>query len=157
MTGLTSTGHVGDLLDALRDAGVLVAVSEHLPNALTDLVDDSRRVTTGAGFVAVKGYAQDGHDWLEAAQRAGASLLIVEDPSRVAAMSLPLPYIAVRDGRRAAAIAAASFHGWPARELTMVGVTGTNGKTTTVALVRHLLHRNDRPAASIGTLGVLVG
>jgi UDP-N-acetylmuramoyl-L-alanyl-D-glutamate--2,6-diaminopimelate ligase len=49
------------------------------------------------------------------------------------------------------------FHGWPARELTMVGVTGTNGKTTTVGLLRHLLHREERPAASIGTLGVLVG
>ncbi len=157
MTGPTSTGHVGDVLDALRDAGVLVAVSEHLPTALADLVDDSRRVTTGAGFVAVKGFAQDGHDWLQAAQRAGASLFIVEDLSRVAAMPSPLPWIAVRDGRRAAAIAAASFHGWPARDLTMVGVTGTNGKTTTVALVRHLLHRDDRPAASIGTLGVLVG
>jgi UDP-N-acetylmuramoyl-L-alanyl-D-glutamate--2,6-diaminopimelate ligase len=145
------------MVDALRDAGVLVAVSDDLPDVLRDLVDDSRRVTAGAGFVAVHGYAQDGHDWLDAAQRAGATLAIVEDAARVAAMASPLPCIIVRDGRRAAAIAAAAFHGWPARELTMVGVTGTNGKTTTVGLLRHLLHRSDRPAASIGTLGVLLG
>ena len=105
----------------------------------------------------MKGYAQDGHDWIDAARAAGAALLIVEDASRVAAMSSPLPSITVRDGRRAAAVAAAAFHGWPAREMTMVGVTGTNGKTTTVGLLRHLLHRDERPAASIGTLGVLVG
>jgi UDP-N-acetylmuramoyl-L-alanyl-D-glutamate--2,6-diaminopimelate ligase len=155
--GSSPRGSVAALLDALRDAGLLVAVSDGVPDSISDLVDDSRRVTNGSGFVAVKGHAQDGHDWIESARASGAALLIVEDPSRVAALSAPLPFITVRDGRRAAAMAAAAFHGWPARELTMVGVTGTNGKTTTVGLLRHLLHREDRPAASIGTLGVLIG
>lgn len=145
------------IVDALRDAGLLVAVSDTLPERVSDLVDDSRRVTAGSGFVAVKGHAQDGHDWLDTAQKAGASLCIVEDSARVSAMSTPLPSIVVRDGRRAAAVAAAAFHHWPARDLVMIGVTGTNGKTTTVGLLRHLLHRDDRPAASIGTLGVLLG
>lgn len=145
------------IVDALRDAGLLVSLSDALPERIGDLVDDSRRVTAGAGFVAVKGHAQDGHEWLDTAQRAGATLCIVEDAARVAAMATPLPSIVVRDGRRAAAVAAAAFHGWPARDLVMVGVTGTNGKTTTVGLLRHLLHRDDRPAASIGTLGVLFG
>lgn len=145
------------LLDVLREAGLLVAVNGEMPDDITDLVDDSRSVTPGAGFVAVKGHAQDGHDWIEGARAAGATLLFVEDATRVAAMSSPLPVVTVRDGRRAAAVAAAAFHGWPARAMTMVGVTGTNGKTTTVGLLRHLLHREERPAASIGTLGVLVG
>lgn len=145
------------IVDALRDAGLLVSLSDGLPERIGDLVDDSRRVSAGAGFVAVKGHTQDGHEWLDTAQRAGATLCIVEDASRVAAMATPLPSIVVRDGRRAAAVAAAAFHGWPARDLVMVGVTGTNGKTTTVGLLRHLLHRDDRPAASIGTLGVLMG
>ncbi|MDQ6611081.1 MAG: UDP-N-acetylmuramoyl-L-alanyl-D-glutamate--2,6-diaminopimelate ligase, partial [Gemmatimonadota bacterium] len=68
-----------------------------------------------------------------------------------------LPSLVVRDGRRAAAIAAAAFFDWPARALTLVGVTGTNGKTTTVSLLRHLLHTDAACAASIGTLGVLIG
>jgi UDP-N-acetylmuramoyl-L-alanyl-D-glutamate--2,6-diaminopimelate ligase len=76
----------------------------------------------------------------------------VEDPSRTT-----LPCIVVRDARRAAAVAAAAFYAWPARSLSILGVTGTNGKTTTVGLLRHLCHRDDRPAASIGTLGVLLG
>ncbi len=151
------SGSVAAIVDALRDAGVLVHASEPLPAVLTDVVDDSRRVTPGAAFVAVRGHAQDGHDWIAAAHRAGAALVIAEDVTRVAAVDAAMPVLTVRDGRRAAAIAAAVFHGWPARELTMVGVTGTNGKTTTVGLLRHLLHRDDQPAASIGTLGVLLG
>jgi UDP-N-acetylmuramoyl-L-alanyl-D-glutamate--2,6-diaminopimelate ligase len=148
---------VDEIHDALREAGLLVSISESRPSHITDLVDDSRLVQPGSAFVAVRGHLQDGHDWIAAAQKAGASLLIVEDASRVAALETPLPCLVVRDGRRAAAVAAAAFHGWPARELSIVGVTGTNGKTTTVGLLRHLLHHDDRPAASIGTLGVLLG
>ena len=143
------------LLDALRDAGLLVSAGDDLPLAVTDLIDDSRRVTSGSAFLAVKGAVLDGHAWLPTAKANGAIVALVEDPAAAAAAGLPA--IVVRDGRRAAAVAAAAFHGWPARELTLVGVTGTNGKTTTVGLLRHLLDSPERPAASIGTLGVLLG
>lgn len=143
------------LLDALRDAGLLVSAGDDLPLAVTDLIDDSRRVTSGSAFLAVKGAVLDGHAWLPKAKANGATVALVEDPAAAAAAGLPA--IVVRDGRRAAAVAAAAFHGWPARELTLVGVTGTNGKTTTVGLLRHLLDSPERPAASIGTLGVLLG
>lgn len=146
---------VSVLTEALRDAGVLAAVSPHLPETISDLVEDSRRVTVGAAFLAVKGASQDGHAWLAAARAAGAALAIVEDAS--AADAAGMPWVQVRDGRRAAALAAAAFHGHPARSLTVVGVTGTNGKTTTVGLLRHLLDGPAHPAASIGTLGVLLG
>ncbi len=143
------------ITEALGEAGLLVGVSDALPDTLHDLVDDSRRVTTGAAFIAVKGAAQDGHAWLGKAKVNGAVLALVEDAAAAAAAGLP--YVHVRDGRRAAALASAAFHGWPARSLTLVGVTGTNGKTTTVGLLRHLLDSADAPAASIGTLGVLLG
>jgi UDP-N-acetylmuramoyl-L-alanyl-D-glutamate--2,6-diaminopimelate ligase len=143
---------VGRIVEALGESGLLVGTSGTLPAEIGDLVDDSRAVQTGGGFVAVRGRQQDGHAWLGAAEAAGAALAVVEDPARTT-----LPAIVVRDGRRAAAVAAAAFHQWPARELTVVGVTGTNGKTTTVGLLRHLLDTPDAPAASIGTLGVLLG
>lgn len=146
---------VSTLLDALRDAGLLVGYSPDVPETVTDLVDDSRRVQRGAAFLAVKGAAQDGHAWLPQVHAAGAALAIVEDAG--AAEAAGLPYVHVRDGRRAAAVTAAAFHGWPARSLTLVGVTGTNGKTTTVGLLRHLLDDGSHRAASIGTLGVLLG
>ena len=143
------------VLDALRDAGLVTTQSASLPETIGDIVDDSRRVQAGSAFLAVKGATQDGHAWLPTARAAGATLAIVEDPR--AADAAALPYVAVRDGRRAAAVAAAAFHDWPSRALTLVGVTGTNGKTTTVGLLRHLLDSPEHPAASIGTLGVLLG
>lgn len=155
MTTTARVVQVSVVLDALRDAGLLVSSAGDLPSVVTDVTDDSRRVTPGSAFLAVKGAAQDGHAWLPAAKASGAALALVEDASAAAAAELPA--IVVRDGRRAAAVTAAAFHGWPARELTLVGVTGTNGKTTTVGLLRHLLDAPERPAASIGTLGVLLG
>ena len=77
---------------------------------------------------------------------------IVQDADRTT-----LPALVVNDGRRAAAVAAAAAYDFPARELQLVGVTGTNGKTTTVNLLRHLLDDDTARSASIGTLGVLVG
>ncbi|MEP6766603.1 MAG: Mur ligase domain-containing protein, partial [Gemmatimonadaceae bacterium] len=140
------------IVDALRLAGLLVSQDDELPATISGFVDDSRRVIDGAAFVAVHGHAQDGHDWLEAAASRGATCAIVEDPSRTL-----LPTLVVRDGRSAAAVAAAAFYDWPARELTLVGVTGTNGKTTTVGLLRHVLDSEASRSASIGTLGVLIG
>ena len=123
-----------------------------MPESFTDITDDSRRVTAGALFVAVRGAAFDGHDYLGAAASSGATGAIVEDAARS-----PLPAFVVRDGRRAAGVAARAAFADPASRLTMVGVTGTNGKTTTVGLLRHLLHQPGEMAASIGTLGVLRG
>lgn len=137
--------------DALSRSGELRS-SGTMPDTFTDITDDSRRVTRGALFVAVRGAAFDGHDYLAAAAEAGATGAIVEDASRCS-----LPAFVVHDGRHAAAVAARAAFGDPAARLTMVGVTGTNGKTTTVGLLRHLLHDSDAAAASIGTLGVLRG
>jgi UDP-N-acetylmuramoyl-L-alanyl-D-glutamate--2,6-diaminopimelate ligase len=146
---------VARLIEALREAGLFVSAAPALPEAITDLVDDSRKVQAGAAFIAVRGAAQDGHAWLPKARELGAAMAIVEDVA--AADAAGLPALVVRDGRRAAAVAAAAAFDWPARQLLLVGVTGTNGKTTTVGLLRHLLDAPDAPAASIGTLGVLLG
>ena len=140
------------IIDALRDAALLAGTCGVLPATVNALTDDSRAVRPGALFVAVRGADRDGHDYLDAAANAGAAAAVVDDPSRTA-----LPAITVRDTRRAASVAAAAFHGFPARMLRLVGVTGTNGKTTTVGMLRHLLDEPDAHAASIGTLGVLVG
>ena len=140
------------IIDALRGEGLLADTRGALPVQVTSLTDDSRAVKPGTLFVAVRGAERDGHEFLEAVARAGAAAAIVDDPGRTT-----LPSLVVRDTRRAASVAAAAFHGFPARELRLVGVTGTNGKTTTVGMLRHLLDAPDARAASIGTLGVLIG
>ncbi len=137
---------------ALERAGLLTRVVGTLPATIEDITDDSRTVRHGSCFVAVKGSARDGHEFLPQVAEAGASCAIVES-----ATGLAIPALVVRESRAAAAVAAAAFFGEPAAALRFVGVTGTNGKTTTVGILRHLLDAPDAIAASIGTLGVLVG
>ena len=140
------------LSDALADAGVLTATRGDLPARVHGVTDDSRQVVAGGAIVAVRGAAADGHAYLPKAEAAGAALAIVED-----AAATSLPALIVRDGRRAAAIAAATWYGRPADTLRLLAVTGTNGKTTTVGMLRHLFDLPGAPSASIGTLGVLAG
>ncbi len=140
------------LRDALHDAGLLHAIRGALPDRVPALTDDSRQVETGSCFVAVRGSARDGHTFLKGVGDAGASCVICEDPE-----GTTLPAMVVTDSRAAVAVAAVAFYGAPARGLRFVGVTGTNGKTTTVGILRHLLDESIARAASIGTLGVLVG
>ena len=140
------------IIDALRDASLLVDTHGALPSTVAAVSDDSRAVRGQTLFLAVRGAERDGHDYLAAASGAGAGAAVVDDPSRTA-----LPTIVVRDTRRAAAVAAAAFYDFPARALQLLGVTGTNGKTTTVGMLRHLLDTSTARAASIGTLGVLIG
>ncbi len=140
------------ITEALQRCGVLAMVRGQLPETVTTLTEDSRRVVPNSLFLAVRGSAADGHDFLQQAAARGASCVMVEDMSRT-----ELPAIVIVDARRAAAIASAAAFGDPATELTLAAVTGTNGKTTTVNILRHLLDEPDARSASIGTLGVLVG
>jgi UDP-N-acetylmuramoyl-L-alanyl-D-glutamate--2,6-diaminopimelate ligase len=134
---------------ALAEAGLLVSVSPAMPSEFSGVTDDSRAVKPGTLFMAVRGSTRDGHEFLAAAANAGATAAVVDDPARST-----LPAFVVSDTRSAVATVASAAYGYPARALHAVGVTGTNGKSTTVALVRHLL---DQPAASLGTIGVFVG
>jgi UDP-N-acetylmuramoyl-L-alanyl-D-glutamate--2,6-diaminopimelate ligase len=144
-----STTH---LTAALQSAGLLHEVRGELPLTVTGITDDSRTAVPGGAFVAVRGRDQDGHDYLAAAERAGVVCAIVEPTALT-----DLPSLVVTNSRRAAAASAAAYYNDPSRSLTCFMVTGTNGKTTTVGLLRHLFDRDDAHAASIGTLGVLVG
>ncbi len=137
---------------ALASANLLVEVRGELPDLVYAVADDSRRVQRGCLFIAVRGSERDGHDYLERAAGAGAAVAVVEDPSRTR-----LPAMVVRNGRLAAAIVAAAAFDWPAKRLRLAGVTGTNGKSTTVHIIRHLLDAPSARSASIGTIGVLVG
>ncbi len=120
------------------------------PASFADLTDDSRQVEPGALFCAVPGFRVDGHEYVEEAREAGASAAVVERELP----AVDLPQLVVADARTAVAHLAALFHGDPARSLSLTGVTGTNGKTTTAWLVRHLLAARG-PAAAVGTLGVV--
>jgi len=136
-----------DVVAALRQAGLLATEPVGALPAITGLTADTRRLAAGMLYCAVRGAVQDGHGYLPAAARGGAAAALVETPVPIA-----LPQIVVRDGRRAAAVAAETWYGRPASRLDLIGVTGTNGKSTTVMLARHVLSAVE-PIGSIGTLG----
>ena len=122
----------------------------HSIREVWDVTADSRKVRVGALFCAWKGTSSDGHEYLPAAFEAGATGVVVETCTD----AIPTPQLCVTDGRVGAAYAAAEFFSDPWAEMTLVGVTGTNGKTTTAAMLRHLLSL-DGPAGYIGTLGAI--
>jgi UDP-N-acetylmuramoyl-L-alanyl-D-glutamate--2,6-diaminopimelate ligase len=119
---------------------------------ITQLAYDNRRVTPGALFFCVPGFTRDGHEFASDAVSRGASALVVERPVHAG-----IPEVQVSSVRIAMAEAAAAFYGDPTAELEVVGITGTNGKTTTAFLVRALLEADGRQTGLLGTVTSIVG
>jgi UDP-N-acetylmuramoyl-L-alanyl-D-glutamate--2,6-diaminopimelate ligase len=117
------------------------------PLDVTDLAYDTRAVAPGALFFCVRGANVDGHDLAAQAVEAGAAALVVER-----AVPAEVPQLVVADSRAAMAVAADVFFGHPTHELEVVGVTGTNGKTTTAHLVYAILAAAGRRPGLLGTI-----
>lgn len=116
------------------------------------IADDSRSVRPGDLFVAVRGEHDDGHRHLaEAAERGAVAAVVDEAPSGYVAPALAL--IVVPNTRQALGELASTWYGHPTRDLQMVGVTGTNGKTTVAVMLAAILNAAGQPARSLGTLG----
>ncbi len=116
------------------------------------LAYDDRLVGPGTLFFCVPGLTRDGHDFAPAAVERGASALVVERP-----LGLGIPEVLVDDARSAMGPAAARFEGSPSGRIEVVGITGTNGKTTSAWLVRSLLEAAGRRCGLVGTVATLVG
>jgi len=127
---------------------------DHLADRVTGISYDSRSVDPGDLFACLVGLRLDGHAFAEDAVSSGARVLLVERyiPSLPDAMQ-----IRVSDARLALAIISSAFHGYPTRNLLLVGITGTSGKTTTAQLVRQVFEKAGVPTGYIGTLGTVVG
>lgn len=138
----------------LRDvlAGLqLKKVNCDLELPISVICHDSRRVSPGALFVAISGYMVDGNRFVDSALAAGAVAVVTERPVE------GTPYIQVEDAREALAVIAANFQRHPAREMVMIGVTGTNGKTTSTYLLKHLLELHGAKVGLIGTNQNMIG
>ena len=141
-----------ELGELLRAAGVAAELRGDGSVEIRDLAYDSRRVSPGTLFFCFPGERTDGHDFAPAAVEAGASALVVERP-----LELDVPQALVDDARAAMAPIAATFNGDPTSELGVVGITGTNGKTTTAFMVRHLLESAGHRCGLLGTVQQVVG
>ncbi len=131
-------------------------VCGNLDKEVTDIIYDSRKVVPGSMFVCIPGAVVDGHKFAGAAVEAGADVLLVERE-----VELPegtdVTVIKVADTHYAMAFVSAAFFDHPAKEMKIIGVTGTKGKTTTTYLVKSILEQAGRRTGLIGTIEIVIG
>lgn len=121
---------------------------------VTELVNDSRKVTEGSVFVCISGAVSDGHTYVEEVAGKGAKAVIVEKP-----VEAPegVTVIHVDDTRYALALMSAAYFGYPAEKLRVIGITGTKGKTTTTYMVKSILEAAGHNVGLIGTIEAVIG
>lgn len=144
---------VTQLLAALNGQVAIVERLGDLDGLITSVTDDSRSVSSGSLFVAVKGERVDGHKYVGQAIKAGAAAIVGQDSVERASV----PFVQVTDSRKALGLIGSRFYGDPSAQLAMIGVTGTNGKTTTTYLCKALLENIGRRVGLIGTVAYQVG
>ena len=118
---------------------------------IANVTDDSRKVRNSSAFVCIKGNKNDGHDYARRAVERGAAVVICERDMGIKNS------IIVNDTREAYALMCANYYGNCHRKLKMIGVTGTNGKTTTAFIIKKILEENGYKVGVVGTVGVTIG
>lgn len=143
------------LKQLLEKAAIVVPniAHERLHREVTGIVYDSRKVERGNIFVALEGLSTDGHDYIPDAVRRGAVGIVGTKHINLH----DIPYIQVDDSRRALAQLSAAFYDFPARKLTVIGVTGTDGKTTTSTMIFKILSAAGYRAGMISTVSAVIG
>ncbi len=139
---------LGDLLNGVE----VTKLNAEAELEINNICYDSRAVKPGDVFVAIRGFETDGHKYIDAAYKNGASVVICEE-----AAQRDEAYVLTPDSRRALALCARNFFGDPASEMRMIGVTGTNGKTTSTMLLKHFLEDNGEKVGLIGTNQNMIG
>ena len=140
-----------ELLELFRGLGV--SLPSHLKGLeIKGITDDSREVEPGYVFVCIRGFATDGHLHASQAVEKGAKVLVVEEE-----LDLPVPQIRVKDTRWLLPFLARNFYGNPHEALTLIGVTGTNGKTTVTHLITHVLEEMGERTLLVGTVAYKMG
>jgi UDP-N-acetylmuramoyl-L-alanyl-D-glutamate--2,6-diaminopimelate ligase len=127
-------------------------VHGELPQSINQLTQDSKKVQPGDLFVAIKGQYSDGHDFMQEASQRGAAIAVVEKFKR----EIVLPQIKVADSKSVFAKLTHNFFDAPSDKLKLIGITGTNGKTTTVYLLNQILKAAGLKHGTIGTLGYTI-
>lgn len=148
-------GWVMRLSELLSDVPGVLHVPDADPDVRAPIAENSRAVEPGGLFVARTGRSSDGHAYIDAAAARGAVAVVGERAP--GAVSGSLPYVQVADAGLALAHLAAAYHGFPSRQLVVIGVTGTDGKTTTANLIHSVLTAAGLRAGLISTINAVIG
>ena len=145
----------------ISDSGCQIIKGSGQENVIA-VFDDSRKVTPGSLFVAVKGFASDGHDYIAKAVEKGAVAIVFEDGLKTESQLSGIDHegialVKAESARHALAIIAANFYDNPSEKLTLVGITGTNGKTTTVTLLHRMFTAMGYSCGLLSTIANYVG
>ena len=141
------------LLRDLIEKGNIVSVNADMDMDAAGICFDTRKLGAGDVFFAIRGYEFDGHGFIAGAAERGAICVVCEEPP-----SADVPFVVVGDSRRALAAASAAWFGFPAAKLKVIGVTGTNGKTTVTSLIKQVIEKvTGVKTGLIGTNGNLIG
>lgn len=160
------------LKEILRDCGY-TAVFGNIDAEINSICNDSRKVREGAVFIAVRGFAGDGHSFIAKAIGSGASAIVFDDRKALeqdlerasyecrdledVSLATGVTFIEAESSRHALAIMSSNFYGRPSEKLTLVGITGTNGKTTTVTLLYKMFSKMGYSCGLLSTIANYVG
>lgn len=144
---------MAELVAALDGEVQVVELRGGLDCPVASITDDSRSVMSGSLFIAVKGERVDGHNFVDLAIKGGASAVVAQNPVETGSV----PLVRVADSRKALGLIGSRFYGDPSKSLAMIGITGTNGKTTTTYLCKALLEGIGRKVGLVGTVAYQIG
>lgn len=135
-------------------------VRGNLEIEINNLDKDSRNIKEGDLFIAVKGFTQDGHEYVETAIKQGATAVMLEEgvsTELIKKIPKEVTVIVAKDTRYALAICSCNFYGNPSRKFKLIGVTGTKGKTTTTFMIKKILEKAGKKVGLIGTIATYIG
>lgn len=142
------------LLDLLKGVSYQL-LSGELEKEINNIQYDSRKIEVDDLFVCLTGFEVDGHNYANKAIEAGAKVIICE--KNIDIKENDVTVLLVKEGRKALALMAANYYGHPTRKLKLIGVTGTNGKTTTVYLLKSILEKAGKKVGLVGTIANYIG
>ena len=143
------------IIDLIKDVEIIES-DVNFEIDIADIFDNSKKVTENGCFIAHKGFVFDGHDYINEAIEKGAILIVCEN-KEVYGNLTNVNKVLVNDGRKAKAIIARNYYLNPAKELKIIGVTGTKGKTTTTFMIKSILDKSGVKTGLIGTICTAIG